>query len=96
MKNGDIHIGPCWTAEKYRGKGIYPYILGCILNDYLRKDVYIFCDEKNYSSIKGIQKVGFELCGYGERTKPLGISFLGRFVFNFYEARDGSCYPKDK
>ena len=46
--------------------------------------------------IKGIQKVGFELCGYGERTKPLGISFLGRFVFNFYEARDGSCYPKDK
>ena len=27
LKKNDIHIGPCYTAEEYRGQGIYPAVL---------------------------------------------------------------------
>lgn len=59
--NRDIEIGPCYTKEEYRGQGIYPYVLSCILNDRLNKKnkAYMLISEKNISSQKGVEKVGF-------------------------------------
>lgn len=49
-----IHIGPCETIESERGKGFYPY-----------RVFYMIVDEKNISSIKGVEKVGFIPFGKG-------------------------------
>lgn len=68
-----IHIGPCWTNENHRGKGIYPAVLSKICNDNIQKDVYIFTEKKNLASQKGIEKAGFMLFASGIRTKFLGI-----------------------
>lgn len=34
MGDYDLHIGPCITDEKYRGRGIYPKVLQKIASDY--------------------------------------------------------------
>lgn len=36
LEKGDIEIGPCWTDEKYRGKGLYPFVLSEIIRSELR------------------------------------------------------------
>ena len=33
MKKSDIEIGPCYTSENYRGKGIYKNVLNFINNE---------------------------------------------------------------
>ncbi len=68
-----VHIGPCWTHEEYRGKGIYPAVLSKICADYFGKDIYIFTDIGNIPSQKGIKKVGFKQIGQGYKSKFLGI-----------------------
>ena len=62
MKKGDFEIGPCATVEEWRGKGIYPYVLSHICKKELTKENvgYMIIEEKNISSIKGVEKVGFE------------------------------------
>jgi len=54
----EIVIGPCWTKEDCRGKGIYPAVLGNICSDPEIK-YYIFCKPENSSSKKGIAKLAF-------------------------------------
>lgn len=50
LKRGDFEIGPCFTAEKYRGRGIYPAVLryiaetargGSALDDYIAKEHFV-------------------------------------------------------
>lgn len=41
QQQNSIHIGPCWTHENYRGKGIYPAVLNKICTDNSRKNVFI-------------------------------------------------------
>ena len=57
----DIEIGPCWTDERWRGRGYYPYVLSIILSNELneRGKAYISVAEDNAASIRGITKVGF-------------------------------------
>lgn len=71
MKTGGLHIGPCFTEPQYRGNGFYPFLLKKIMQDYQNKvsDFYIFCDEKNISSKKGIEKAGFKCFGKGVKNR---------------------------
>ena len=66
-----LHIGPCSTIKEYRGKGFYPLLLSCIFDDYRNKvdTFYIFCDENNIASIRGIKKVGFSAFGRGCKNR---------------------------
>lgn len=66
-----LHIGPCSTIKEYRGKGFYPLLLSCIFDNYKNRvdTFYIFCDEGNIASIRGIKKVGFRAFGRGYKNK---------------------------
>jgi hypothetical protein len=62
-KKGPV-IGDCQTINTYRGKSIYPFVINYIANEELkkknRKEVFIIVDSDNFSSIKGIEKAGFQ------------------------------------
>lgn len=81
MDEYDIEIGPCWTDSQYRGLGLYPAVLQKILETFskYKKNAWIFCENDNKASIRGIEKAGFEFIGEGRKTKPLGLSILGRY-----------------
>lgn len=51
-------IGNCITHENFRGRGIYPAVLRKIMIESER-DLILFVDSKNKSSIQGIKKAGF-------------------------------------
>ena len=71
MQPDDVVIGPCWTHGDFRGRGIYPAVLGRIARDYDGTRLWIFCDEDNVSSRKGIERAGFAFAGTGR--KRLGV-----------------------
>jgi len=78
MKKNDLEIGPCWTDADYRGQGIYPTVLRYILSTFkgqFRK-FFIFTDEDNIASQKGIIKAGFKLVGKGTKNS------FGRYIIN--------------
>lgn len=72
MNDGDIQIGPCWTKETYRGKGIYGKVLNYIAQTILRgnkeANLYVLIREANVSSIKGIRKADFVPVGKCKKT----------------------------
>jgi len=78
MDKSDIQIGPYWTAEKHRGLGLCPSVIRKIINDYRsqKKYAYILIPEANIASQKSAVKAGFEIYGYGVRTR----GFFGKFL----------------
>lgn len=66
--DNEYEIGPCSTLPQYWGQGIYPKILGHIAYTIGTKDTkfYVIVDDKNKSSIRGIEKVGFQRVGIVE------------------------------
>lgn len=69
MDNKSLHIGPCYTLEKYRGKGYYPLLLKFIMGQSKNRTFYMIVDKKNIASIRGIEKAEFKKIGIGIRTK---------------------------
>lgn len=71
MNKQDFEIGPCYTYPEFRGRGIYPKVLRNICRKMGQGDgtFYMIVDEKNLSSIKGIEKAGFERCGFVKKSK---------------------------
>ena len=67
MPWGGIHIGPCRTIPEERGKGYYPYLLEKIVEENPEKEYYMIIDEKNLSSIRGVEKVGFKRFATGRK-----------------------------
>ncbi|OOG74590.1 hypothetical protein [Algoriphagus sp. A40] len=64
IKGPLITIGDCFTDNRYRGLGIYPLVLRKIANEYCEKtQVFILVAPDNLSSIKGIEKAGFQFMG---------------------------------
>lgn len=57
-------IGDCFTNPDFRGKSIYPFVISHISNETLIenkiKEVFIIVNSDNRSSIRGIEKAGFE------------------------------------
>lgn len=60
LKEYDVFIHWCETAEFARGKNVYPYVLSQIVKDFTNaKRIMISVNEDNNSSIRGILKAGF-------------------------------------
>ena len=81
MRTGDIMIGPCWTDSQYRGQSLYPYAL-CEITQRLKKtgrEFYIFTEDNNIPSQKGILKAGFRQVGLLKTTKT--------GVYKFYQSK---------
>lgn len=59
-----VSIIDCWTIPEHRGKSVFPFLLTHII-DKLRANAldnaFIEVNERNYASIKGIEKAGFQL-----------------------------------
>ena len=58
-------IGECFTNEEFKGNSIYPFVINHIAKEEIlknkQKEVFIIVNSDNISSIKGIEKAGFEL-----------------------------------
>lgn len=58
------YIHYCFVAPEFRGQGIYPYMLIYLaqkaFEEQGEKTVYISADYRNRSSIRGMEKAGFE------------------------------------
>ena len=61
LLENQIYIAWCETAGFARGLGIYPQVLGRIVQDYSDKQIFIAVNKNNAASIRGIEKAGFEL-----------------------------------
>ncbi|MCM1219340.1 MAG: hypothetical protein NC548_33080, partial [Lachnospiraceae bacterium] len=62
LNKGEHSIGPCNTSEKFRGQGLYPYMLSYIVNKNPKNNYYVFIREDNVASIHGAVKAGFIKC----------------------------------
>lgn len=67
LGNKEFEIGPCYTLEKWRGRGIYPFVLKTIIEDEPDANYYMFVNENNTSSIRGVEKAGFHPIGLVKR-----------------------------
>lgn len=65
LDSDDYVIGPCQTVKAFRGQGYYPRVLRYIamLPEYAGRNIYIFVNEDNHASVRGIEKAGFKFCG---------------------------------
>ncbi len=55
-------IGNCQTAQKHRGKGLYPYAINHCCHEIARRGcrrILISCAPDNVPSVSGIKKAGF-------------------------------------
>ena len=73
MEKGSFEIGPCQTAEKFRGQGLYGKVLSYITSEETYKNArfYMIVEEQNKPSVRGIEKAGFVKSGTIKRTKYL-------------------------
>lgn len=71
----DLEIGPSWTKESYRGKGIFPAVINYIIQSFNEKGriFYAFTHVDNLASQKAIQKSGFHRWANGHKTEFFGI-----------------------
>lgn len=68
-------IGDCVTHEQYRGRSIYPFVIGKMAVDALASgvgEVFIVVGTDNVSSIRGIEKAGFKKLARIATTRWLG------------------------
>lgn len=75
MKSDDWEIGPCFTAPAWRGLGIYPTVLKRIISRGGGR-YYMIVSPANASSIRGVEKAGFKVCGKVVRTTFLRYKLM--------------------
>lgn len=82
LKENDFEIGPCCTDKEYRGLGIYPQVLNYIVysNGAGGETYYMIVSQDNISSLRGIKKAGFDLCGEVFKTKLKKYKLLSNDV----------------
>lgn len=83
VAEGEVFIGPCYTVPEARGQGLYPYVVGCILQEYRRRQfarAIMTVGGDNAASIRGIEKVGFQRIGFLEYTRVVGVIKVRRRV----------------
>lgn len=72
-----ICLGPYWTHPDHRGRGIYGRLLDHSLDECDRRgfdEVYVWADHDNRSSLRAIEKAGFQPVGtYRVTTRLLGM-----------------------
>jgi RimJ/RimL family protein N-acetyltransferase len=75
-------IYDCWTPPRFRGRGLYPRVLGAIVSDAHANgmDVWMYCYCDNTGSIRGIEKAGFRKHSHMWRVRVLGVLNFGGTV----------------
>lgn len=60
MKKKDIHIGPSVTHPRFRGQGLFPYVMSAVVENELQEGGRAFdmINVKNAASIKASKKIG--------------------------------------
>lgn len=66
-------IGDCVTRAEFRGKRIFPTVLQHILNDMDSPEAYILVSPDNVSSVRGIERAGFQ---FVERLRGIRVGPL--------------------
>lgn len=67
MPKHALHVGFARTIPEERGNGLYPLLLEYVKSDLDGFDLYMIVDETNSSSIRGIEKAGFDMIASGEK-----------------------------
>jgi hypothetical protein len=79
-----------FTSPIFRGYGIYPYALVCILKDLKSRHtadrVYALVQPTNKASIRGLEKAGFQYLAHLKGTRLLGIFILNKSIDKAPEA----------
>ena len=69
LNDNDYEIGPCFTLNEFRGKGIYPTVLKKIIASVdVKSSLYMMVASQNIRSIRGIEKAEFVKCGIVKKT----------------------------
>lgn len=81
----EAEIKFCLTMPAFRGRGIYPHIIGLIL-DHLHSTgierVFMCVHSENVPSIRGIEKAGFTRAGEIRLRKIMGMQISPRYDAN--------------
>ena len=81
-----------FTNPIYRGNGIYPYALSCLLKDlksrHITDKVYALVSPKNKASIRGLEKAGFQRLGHLKGTRHLGLFITNKSIERVPESLD--------
>jgi ribosomal protein S18 acetylase RimI-like enzyme len=81
MAPGDLQLGGLWTAPEARRTGLATAAVAEACRRHARpgRRFWYVVDETNAASIALAEACGFRLAGTGRRTRPLGLSAIGRF-----------------
>ena len=63
LEENDLIIGPCYTAKKFRGKGIFTSVLTYINQIKKTGNVYVAVNENNQASLRAIKAAGYSEIG---------------------------------
>lgn len=83
LEKGDFEIGPCLTYPPFRKQGLYVKVLRHIVR-VVGKEMdrmahcYMFVNEDNTASIKGIERAGFSRIGIMEQSRWFKVYRLKR------------------
>lgn len=82
MERNDLQIGDTWTRESDRGHGLATIAITRIAQAAAApgRAFWYVTDRENPSSIRVVEKAGFQLVGEGDRMPRFGTSLLGAFV----------------
>jgi|UniRef100_UPI00378420CA RimJ/RimL family protein N-acetyltransferase len=76
LREGEVEITHCFTGEKWRGKGIYPFAIRSLCQRAAARSirlVFMVAHSGNIASRRGIEKAGLRNCG---RLVRLRLPFL--------------------
>lgn len=75
LDSNDLEIGPSWTKDSHRGRGIFPAVICYLMQVWGCKDrtFHIFMHIDNISSRKAVEKAEFCLWAEGPKTGFFGI-----------------------
>jgi len=84
LRRGEAEITHAYTAEAFRGRGIYPLMINALCQQAAEmgiQRVYMSVHPSNLSSLRGVAKAGFKLSGKVFRMHSPILS--ERFVLRF-------------
>ncbi len=81
MAASDLQIGALWTAPEARRIGLATAVIAEAHRRHAApgRCFWFLVDDGNAASIGLAEACGYHLIGTGRRTRPMGISVLGRF-----------------
>ncbi len=79
MEKRDIHIGPIWTSQEFRSRGLATSAIIRILKHFAMDNCryWSLVDEDNVPSTRVFENLGFVSCGSVKSKKRLLISIYG-------------------